>query len=271
MYKEYPPCRLLSGYIDKYWEFKGAPLKGTRVHILPDGCTDFIFTLGEAAEAADARVVMQPYRCFFVGPMTKYSGLETRTDTVHMLGIRFLPCGLFRFAPLPLHELADQRIPSDCLPTIFSDSLTDALGELPSLEARLHFIETYLIRHLYALPDEAEKRIRYAVDRIERNRGKLPILRLAAETNLCQRQLQRQFKEFTGFSPKEYSRIIQFRRAAELLRNADYDDLLSVAIETGYYDVSHLSREIKRMSGKTPLAFRADAPAEEPAPTYVMG
>lgn len=48
MYTEYQPSRLLAPYIDNYWEFKGTPEYGMRIHILPDGCTDFIFTLGEA-------------------------------------------------------------------------------------------------------------------------------------------------------------------------------------------------------------------------------
>lgn len=48
MYTEYQPSRLLAPYIDNYWEFKGTPEYGMRIYILPDGCTDFIFTLGEA-------------------------------------------------------------------------------------------------------------------------------------------------------------------------------------------------------------------------------
>ena len=47
MYTEYQPSHLLAPYIDNYWEFKGNPEYGMRIHILPDGCTDFIFTLGE--------------------------------------------------------------------------------------------------------------------------------------------------------------------------------------------------------------------------------
>ena len=53
MYKEYQPCALLSPYIDKYWEFTGNPEYGMRINILPDGCTDFIFTLGEATQAVN--------------------------------------------------------------------------------------------------------------------------------------------------------------------------------------------------------------------------
>lgn len=111
MYKEYQPSILLSPYIDKYWEFKGDPEYGMRINILPDGCTDFIFTLGDVAHSTDKdSLIMQPYRSYFVGPMKKYSELITYAKTIHMLGVRFLPSGLFRFMNLPIHELVNQRI-----------------------------------------------------------------------------------------------------------------------------------------------------------------
>lgn len=68
-----------------------------RINILPDGCTDFIFTLGEVANITGSNLLLQPYRSYFVSPMTKYSELVTTTKIAHMLGIRFLPGGLFRF------------------------------------------------------------------------------------------------------------------------------------------------------------------------------
>ena len=65
MYTEYQPSHLLVPYIDSYWEFKGNPDYGMRIHILPDGCTDFIFTLGEVANAVEeGSLIMQPYRTY---------------------------------------------------------------------------------------------------------------------------------------------------------------------------------------------------------------
>ena len=65
MYTEYQPSHLLVPYIDNYWEFKGNPDYGMRIHILPDGCTDFIFTLGEVANAVEeGSLIMQPYRSY---------------------------------------------------------------------------------------------------------------------------------------------------------------------------------------------------------------
>ena len=111
MYTEYQPSHLLAPYIDNYWEFKGNPEYGMRIHILPDGCTDFIFTLGEVADTVEEEsLIMQPYRSYFVGPMTKYSELITYSESVHMFGVRFLPCGLSCFTKLPLHEFVNDRI-----------------------------------------------------------------------------------------------------------------------------------------------------------------
>ena len=62
MYTEYQPSYLLAPYIDNYWEFKGKPEYGMRIHILPDGCTDFIFTLGDVVSTVkEETLVMQPY------------------------------------------------------------------------------------------------------------------------------------------------------------------------------------------------------------------
>ena len=67
MYTEYQPCGLLSAYIDKYWVFKGKTELGTYFKILPDGCCDFIFSIGDTAQCVGTnQPVMQPYRCFFV-------------------------------------------------------------------------------------------------------------------------------------------------------------------------------------------------------------
>ena len=46
MYHEFTPCAALVPFIDKFWVFKGFTDIGTRFKILADGCTDFIFSIG---------------------------------------------------------------------------------------------------------------------------------------------------------------------------------------------------------------------------------
>lgn len=270
MYQEYAPCDLLSPYIDKYWEFKGDIGKGRHFNILPDGCTDFIFTLGEGANDCEDTLVVHPYRSYFVGSMTRCSHLVAASDTIDMLGIRFRPCGVCHFVQLPLPELTNKRVYTGDLDTVFDDAVADRLGEKDTIEEKISFIEAYLLSHLSHFQYEVDKSIVYAVNQINRHHGRQPIPVVAEQVNLCQRHFERKFKGFTGYTPKEYSRIVQFKNTVELLRNAEFDNLLSVAVSAGYYDVPHLSREIKRMSGTTPLSFLSAPQPKEVTLTYMI-
>lgn len=52
-------------------------------------------------------------------------------------------------------------------------------------------------------------------------------------------------------------------------KDSHFDNLLSIAISAGYYDVRHLSREIKRMSGNTPVPFIAAPQPKDVTLTYI--
>lgn len=255
MYKEYSPCIILSPYIDKYWEVEGKTEYGMCFNITVDGCTDFIFTLGNAPEAAGDTLVMQPYHSYFVGPMHKNLELTIQADTIHMFGIRFLPCGLFRFMKLPLDALRNIRVSVNDMNTIFEDSFAERLTEKSSFRERINLIENYLIDCFAKSSQSPDAQILLAVQRINRGKGSLSVNTLLDDICLCRRHFERKFKLHTGFSPQKYGRIVKFKHAVGLLRNTSSDNLLSVAIRAGYYDVSHFSREVKLFSGATPGSF----------------
>lgn len=269
MYTEYQPCSLLSPFIDKYWVFEGSPEFGMRFKILPDGCTDFIFSIGEVANPVErSQMLMQPYRSYFVGPMTKYSELITSTRTIHMLGIRFLASGLAFFTNFPLYELANQRINTIDGLTLFDNFFAETLCEMPDIQARIFLIEKHLTNYLHKNYNPVDKQIISAVNYITQSQGRLPIQRLMDQICICQRHFERKFRNNTGFTPKEYSRIMKFRNALNLLKSTHYDNLLSIAIESGYYDLPHFSKEIKHLSGSTPYTLLSEPMPENTTLTY---
>ena len=269
MYHEFTPCAALVPFIDKFWVFKGFTDIGTRFKILADGCTDFIFSIGNMTVPTDEHsMFMQPYRSFFVGPMRSYSNLTATTDSLHMLGVRFQPCGLAAFTNEPLGQFADLRIQSSDINLLFDNSFAEMLCEQPDDSVRIRIIEGYLIR-LLTQSIQVDRQIIYATSFIKQSYGQLPVQNLIDKICICQRHFQRKFKDATGYTPKEFSRIIKFQYAIEVLRNAPHTDLSSIALDCGYYDHSHFIKEFKRLAGDVPSYFLTlPNPADEPL-TYI--
>ncbi|TXJ23716.1 MAG: AraC family transcriptional regulator [Chitinophagaceae bacterium] len=71
---------------------------------------------------------------------------------------------------------------------------------------------------------------------------------------LSTRQFERNFKEFAGFSPKLYSRIIRFQSAIEQYGQTG-KSLTEIAYDCGYYDQSHFIHDFKEFSGLHPRHY----------------
>jgi AraC-like DNA-binding protein len=81
---------------------------------------------------------------------------------------------------------------------------------------------------------------------------------LVAATNLSRRQVERKCNALYGAPPKLLARKYRALRAAVAL--ASGEETLDQVIERGFYDQSHLIREIKQFTGLTPRQIKADPP-----------
>ena len=127
-------------------------------------------------------MIMQPYRSYFVGPMRVYSDLTATTNTLHMLGVRFHPCGLAAFTNEPLGQFADLRIQSSDINLLFDNSFAEMLCEQPDDSVRIRIIEGYLIR-LLTQSIQVDRQIIYATSFIK------TVLRTATRTKLDRQDL----------------------------------------------------------------------------------
>lgn len=76
---------------------------------------------------------------------------------------------------------------------------------------------------------------------------------LTALTNLSSFYLLRVFHNSTGFPPHEYQTQVRIAHARKLIRKGT--SLAETALETGFFDQSHLSRNFKRIVGVTPRQY----------------
>jgi AraC-like DNA-binding protein len=70
------------------------------------------------------------------------------------------------------------------------------------------------------------------------------------ETAVSPRSVQRHFTRITGLSPRHVRQISRAREAVTRLRAGEA--IAEVAYELGYADQSHLTRDVKRLTGYTP-------------------
>lgn len=72
------------------------------------------------------------------------------------------------------------------------------------------------------------------------------------------RQLQREFKNQLGITPKAYMRLARMSAVHQYLRADGEVDLTTIAHASGFSDQSHFIREFHTLTGSRPGAFRKE-------------
>ncbi|MFB4315902.1 helix-turn-helix domain-containing protein [Actinomadura sp. 21ATH] len=174
----------------------------------------------------------------------------------HGIAIGLTSAGAAALLGVPMRELAGAEVPLDALIGGRARRLADRVAEGPDWAARFAVLDGELARLLPAradpTPDGAVSRAWW---RIQESAGRLRIEELAGELGVPRRRLEAGFQRRIGLPPKTVARIARFQHAALLLSGpAAAPDL---AAACGYADQPHLTRDVRAMSGLTPLRLRA--------------
>ncbi|MCK0198359.1 GlxA family transcriptional regulator [Ancylobacter sp. 6x-1] len=107
----------------------------------------------------------------------------------------------------------------------------------------------------------ADDRVRRALILMEQHiADPLPIADIARRLQLSTRQLERLFQSVMGQRPAEFYRRIRLRYARFLL-DTTARSVTDIALESGFSDCAHFSRQFKALHGFTPSDARAANPA----------
>lgn len=104
--------------------------------------------------------------------------------------------------------------------------------------------------------------VAYAWHLLERSRGRAPVGALAERVGVSTRHLTTLFRREVGRTPKTVAMLMRFQYATARIADAAHRqrriDLAGIAVDAGYADQAHLTREFVRFAGVPPRAWLAD-------------
>jgi AraC-like DNA-binding protein len=241
-YVETRPSADLAADVHCFWELDGID-DAQAEPIFPDGRVEIVMHLGTRPWRVGA-TASQP-DLMVVGQMTAAVRLQ-QTAGMHAIGIRFTPTGARKWLGAPLIECTDKIQGFDQVDVRVAAAIRDAVHDSGTLQPSLKALESALRqtrKPRWSAPAAVEHAVQVALDR----KGRVRVETLASSARLGIRQLERQFLDTVGLSPKRFIKTARFQHALQLLR----EDIppAEVAVACGFADQAHLAREFRSVAG----------------------
>ncbi|WP_439677897.1 helix-turn-helix domain-containing protein [Embleya sp. MST-111070] len=134
--------------------------------------------------------------------------------------------------------------------------LVEAMREAPGRPERFALLDRFLLERADRGPRPAPE-VAYAWRRLVGTGGRIPIGRLAAEVGWSHAYLIKRFHRQLGRPPKTLARLLRFRSVMRRIRRGE--SWQQAAFDAGYYDQSHLARDIREFTGTSLTRYLARA------------
>lgn len=223
--------------------------------LIPDGHSELVFRLegGFMRWRVDAPERRAQMRASYVIGGRSYSVLTHTPGGMRLAGVKLDPRALRVLLGMPLGELRDTTVACADIGDHALMDLEDEIGCLPSIDRLAQVFDRFFLRRLMG-EVSAEPSIAHLIERIRSTQGTLSILQWAREQAMDPRTLERRFVARMGMTPKQYARIVRFKRSYQRL-GAQLPGERRTYLEP-YYDESHFNREFRHFLGTSPLNWR---------------
>ncbi|HEY6123554.1 MAG TPA: helix-turn-helix domain-containing protein [Steroidobacteraceae bacterium] len=241
-----------------YWMVEDTPQRASDARfqhgedlLLPDGYSEIVFNrtsvsferwqLGARADSTEMR------GSYVIGGRSKSVGTHTSAP-LQLAGVKLDPRFLRDIIGVPLHEFRDSTLPLRNLRHAGLNDLEEQIAESSGPTRMAALLDGFLLGALKRAwrPSTATDAL---LHRIHRDRGSTPIMHWARDASVDARSLERAFCAATGMTPKQYARVIRFKRAYHSLLSERRP--LTSALD-GFYDQSHFNREFRHFMGVSP-------------------
>ena len=253
-YKEYVPHDSLQEYVKCFWIMEREYTPDSPAEdVTPDAFIELILNFGAPYRLREEGVSDREMpRAILVG-LQKKPLLFLCEGTAKLVATRFFAWGGLRFLSDRVQRFADLTTTLGREWDDVAARVEPAVGE-GNYDAAVSLVEDHLIEKLLAVTVDPKK-IRAAAQMLHMTKGQFRVSELAEHCGLSSRQLQRQFRDVVGISPKALARAIRFEEIRKRLMFDPERSLTDLAHEFGYTDQAHFIRDFKELAGRTPGEF----------------
>lgn len=232
------PAPALRSYIARYWSLRGSFSRDEAIVLPPDGGVHLLMVCGEPVRSHRFATSYNGDRIHLVGAMLR-ADQQVLSGEQHLIGVSFAPAGFTSFHRHDaMHGVSDRVQPFDERLPI---DPRKSLAELAPILDR-HWLERLAPR---------TNLIKVIAD-IEASGGRVRVDALMRRHAMTGRTLERHFARDVGITPKQLIDLTRFRSALRAVQNRGCRSLTELALDHGYYDNAHLTREFHRFMGEAP-------------------
>lgn len=238
-YQEIQPIPALRRHFLCAWSNEIVSAQPIQSAVIPDGCVDLLWRDG---------------RFTVVGPDVSAARRVLRPGTI--LGLRFRPGAAERWLGLPLDAIVGQEVSMFELWGVRAIEVTDKLEAERFPGNRLALFQELMAEVAWAIaPPPAEASAMVRLLGIRTGAGPVLVGALWDHLNMSERTLRRWSRRQFGYGPKTLDRILRLQRLKTCAEVLPQGSLAGLAIDAGYADQAHLSREVQSLCGMTASEF----------------
>lgn len=255
-YQTFQPHADLKPLVKCYWTLEvPAEKDAPRQRILPDGCIELFFILGDEVKrfTSEDKWIIQP-RAMVLGQITKPFFVEPMGH-VKTFAVRFYPYGFANFVTTPIKDLANKETP---LARLFGKETAKVLAQkiidAKDTKERIRIIEDFLFKRLNNRVS-IDTIVKTTIETIFLTRGRTSIKAALKNDISKRRQIERKFTQQIGMSPKQLGKVIRLQTALKMMLESQPESLTKIAYNSDYYDQAHFTKDFKEFTGTTPKEF----------------
>ncbi|MBB2149280.1 helix-turn-helix domain-containing protein [Pedobacter gandavensis] len=257
--KEIIPHEFLSSFVRCYriidFEFPDNQQIPAKVYTpRPEQCLQFFPSLTKIAYEGRANDIV-PKNAILFG---QHSIVNTRTVYARFLSFQvvFQPGALYKLLGMSADLITNEAVDATDIFGLEIEEVNDQLFHSKSHLEMVTIVEAFIIKKIKVAKKEAQ-RIDHVAILMTSPDLSYSLDGFVSQSFLSHRQFNRKFIERTGISPKAFLRIKRFDQAYRMKNNFPELSWFKIAINCGYEDYQHLSKDYKDLTGLTPIAFFA--------------